>query len=249
MSKTTFIGFNQRIQLEWLNQTAEMVLAGKAPSQIRDSLNELLSDKLSTAKAEADSSTNRGKTISILTKIWLNPPPSLSGLHQDGLALLNRLPTSERLAVHWGMSMAVYPFFGQVADTVGRLLQLQSNLTSIQVQRRLQEQLGESETVARATQRVMRCFVDWGVLKDGGKNGIYQAMPAIALLDKPLLTWLLEAALAATTSKTRLLQALTQTPGLYPFSFTNPSKAQLESHPRLELYYQGLDQSFISLRP
>ena len=57
----------------------------------------------------------------------------------DGLAHLNRLPLTDHLAVHWGMTIAVYPFVGVVAETVGRLLRLQGSCAAGQVQRLVRE--------------------------------------------------------------------------------------------------------------
>jgi len=44
-----------------------------------------------------------------------------------------------------------------------------------QAQRRIKEQLGEREAVSRAARRVLRCFVDWGVLQDTSEKGVYQS--------------------------------------------------------------------------
>jgi len=46
-----------------------------------------------------------------------------------------------------------------------------------QAQRRIKEQLGEREAVSRAARRVLRCFVDWGVLQDTSEKGVYQSAP------------------------------------------------------------------------
>ena len=247
--RSTPFGFSQRVQLEWLNQTAELALSGKKPDEIRLALNEMLSDKLSVnSTKEAGSGSNRDKVVSIMTKIWVTPPPHLTGLRKDGLQMLNRLPRQERLPIHWGMSMAVYPFFGQVAETVGRLLRLQNTISATQVQRRLCEQLGEGETVSRAARRVIRSFVDWGVLLDTPQLGMYQAASPINLTDRELLTWLLEAVLISTDAKTGLLNVLTEAPSLYPFKFASTTVLQPEINPRLELFYQGVDQRLISLR-
>ena len=46
MSKRPLVGFNQRIQLEWLEQTAQLLLEGNSREQIHSALDELLKDKL-----------------------------------------------------------------------------------------------------------------------------------------------------------------------------------------------------------
>ena len=62
------IGINERIKLEWLEYTANLVLAGIDKHSIDISLEELLHERLSVGSQARRGS--RGKTISILKKIW-----------------------------------------------------------------------------------------------------------------------------------------------------------------------------------
>jgi hypothetical protein len=41
------VGFSQRVRLEWLEQTANMVLAGNDKAAVNDALQELLKDMVS----------------------------------------------------------------------------------------------------------------------------------------------------------------------------------------------------------
>ncbi len=131
----TQLGFSQRIRLEWLEQTARLILAGTTRQAVFDALQALLHDKLSVGgHAERG---NREKVITILMQIWVTAPPELACLRDAGLELLQQLPPDEHLAVHWGMTIAVYPFFGSGAGSVGRLLRLQGTAAAAQVQRRI----------------------------------------------------------------------------------------------------------------
>jgi hypothetical protein len=112
----------------------------------------------------------------------------------------------------------------------------------------LREQFGERETVARAGRRILRSFVDWGVLQDTTDKGVYQASPMKVIKDPKLAAWLIEATLIANNSQSKPLQALIQSPVLFPFSINLPISAQLEQNNRLELFRQGLDTDMISLR-
>jgi len=141
------IGFSQRIRLEWLERTAYLVLAGNDNESINTALAEFLQDKLSIGgKAQRG---NREKAITILMKIWSNVPSELTSLRDSGLSLFKSLPRDVHIAIHWGMAMAVYPFWGAVASSTGRLLRLQGTASASQVQRRLREKYGERETVSR----------------------------------------------------------------------------------------------------
>ena len=66
-----------------------------------------------------------------------------------------------------------------------------------QVQRRLREQLGERDTVARAARRILRLFVDWGVLLETGRPGLYRNAPKRPVNDPNLAVWAARAVLAA----------------------------------------------------
>ena len=105
-------------------------------------LSERLREKLSVGNDPERG--NRDKAITILTKIWVRVPKELRTLRDEGLGLLQRLDGNDRMLVHWCMCMAVYPFFGTVADATGRLLRLQGTAAAAQVQRRIREQLGET---------------------------------------------------------------------------------------------------------
>jgi len=239
------VGFNQRIQLDWLELTAANVAARKSRSEIHAILDNYLADKLSIGGQSQYS--NRRKAITILLKIWASTPEALIPLRDEGLKYLRNSPQSHHFPIHWGMTMAVYPFFGLVAKTVGRLLRLQGTLTPAQVLRRVKAQLGERETVTRATQRVLRCFVDWQVLQDTGERGVYQAASVQSIEDQSLIVWLIEAALVASAVESGSVKEITQTPALFPFSVEQPNLRQLETNQRLELFRQGLDQDVIVL--
>ena len=101
------------------------------------------------------------------------------------------------MLVHWCMCMTVYPFFGTVADAVGRLLRLQGTAGAAQVQRRLRERFGERETVARAARRILRAYIDWGVLVEAGEKGLYRSAAKRVVDDAPLAVWTIMAVLLA----------------------------------------------------
>lgn len=243
--KSTTVGFSQRIQLDWLEQTAQMVLAGILPTEIRQNLDTLLSDRLSIGNTNR--SGNRQLTISILMRIWSSVPPELENLRDRGLELLQRLPLESHLAIHWGMAIAVYPFFGAVAEIVGRLANLQTNVIATQIQRRLRDRYGDRETVSRATRRILRCFIDWQVLQDTDKLGIYQPISPITIHDKPSTTWLLEAVLLSTKNSSGQLNTITRSPLLFPFIVTAPTALDLQRSHHLEITRQGLRDETIVL--
>jgi len=153
MSQIGQIGFDRRVRLEWLEQTANLCLAGYKKDDIRLTLQELLKDQLSHG-----GKTHRGcreKTITILMKIWATPSDKYASFRNNGLELLKILPQNEHLAVHWGMATVIYPFFGAIVEIIGRLLRLQNVVTLSQILRRIKEQYGERSSVERGAKE---CF-------------------------------------------------------------------------------------------
>lgn len=240
------VGFSQRIQLDWLERTASLLLLGHTRDEIQTALQEMLQGRLSVGGTAERG--NREKALSILLKIWVTVPRELTWFQDDGLAHLNRLPLTDHLAVHWGMTIGVYPFVSVVAEALGRLLRLQGSCAAVQVQRRLREQLSERETVARAARRVLRCFIDWGVLQETKTKGVYQSASARPVMDRKLAVWLIEAILRASESTAVPLKAIVQSPALFPFVVGPLSIGDLEEHDRLEWFRQGLDEEMVMLR-
>ena len=245
MNRDIQIGFSQRIQLEWLEQTAQLFLSGNTKKQIETTLQDILEDRLSIG-GNAKRGT-REKAITILMRIWVTVPKHLELFRDDALELLKQLPKNSHLPLHWGMSMSVYPFFGVVAETVGRLFRLQSTVTASQIQRRIREELGERETVARAARRILRCFVDWGVLQDTDKKGIYRAAPHQLAKDKRLISWLIEAALISNGSNSLPLNSILERPVFFPFKLGQVTSRELEINTRLSLFRHGLDEEMVTL--
>jgi hypothetical protein len=241
------IGFSQRARLEWFEQTANLVLAGNDKAAVIDTLQALLQDKVSVDSQAARG--NREKIITILLKTWLTVPNELEMLRDEGLELLKRLPRRDHLAIHWAMVMAVYPFWSGVAVQVGRLLRLQGSAAMAHVQRRVREQYGERQTVSRAVHRVVRSYLDCGVLQETGTRGIYAAGTTLPVDDCQLIAWMTEAALYARANGLAPLKELLESPSLFPFRI-KPMHAEslVAASCRLDMLRHGLDDDLVVLR-
>ncbi len=241
------IGLDRAVRLKWLDQTATMVLAGNDIASIKLALQDDLKDSFRSVDTTVRGSID--KTITILTKVWLKPPAVLEQLRLEGLDLLTNLSRADRLTVHWGMVMAVYPFWASVAAQVGRLFRLQGSASAAHVQRRLREQYGERETVSRRARYVLRSYVDWGVLRVAGTVGIYSACPTLAIDDSRLIAWLVEASLHARSNGTAPLKDVIGSPSLFPFRLKRIAPDQLATtSSRLDFLRHDLDNELVMLR-
>lgn len=241
------IGIDRLVRLEWLEKTASLVLAGNTAKDIKEALQYDLQSFFRT-----DNKTVRGsldKTITILMKVWLSPPRELSAFRADGLELLKRAPRPMRVAVHWGMVMAVYPFWSNVATQVGRLLRLQDSVAALHVQRRIREQYGQRETVSRRTRYVLRSFINWGVIKQSSAKGVYGSAGIHSLDDPQVMAWLIEAQLQADPNGRNTVSSLNDPLSLFPFRFARIGYRQVLSlSDRLELLPDGSADELLGLR-
>ena len=237
------VRFSQRIRLDWLDYTANAVLAGNGKDEIAAALRERLRERF--ALGDDRVSGNLDKVVAILIGVWVTVPEGLRPLRDEGLDLLRQADADDRMLAHWCMCIAAYPFFGAVAEAAGRPLRLQGTAAAAQAQRRLRERLGERETVARAARRVLRAFVDWGVLVETGEKGIYRGAAKRVVEDGPLALWVLKASLSAESGGPQPPSALLRAPRLFPFETAPPSTAELEASGAFEIVRHGLDQEVL----
>ena len=241
------IGIDRLIRLKWLECTSNLVLAGNDENAVKNELEQVL-----TTAFPSSSSSKRGsvsKTLTILLKTWLRVPRDIHFLRDAGLELLQSVKKTDRLAIHWGMIMAAYPFWGAVAGQTGRLLRLQETVAASQIQRRLREQYGERETVSRRVRYVIRGFIDWGVLQETKEKGVYSQGLTRAIDNPKLISWLIEASLHSRPNAAAAIKDLLDSTSLFPFRLAHLSAEHLvTASPRLEMLRHGLDDDLVMLR-
>ena len=244
--RKTQIGFSQRIRLEWFEQTANLILAGNDKAAINAFLQKLLENKVSVGGESVRG--NREKVIDIMLKTWLSVPCELAQLRNEGLKILQVIPLKHRIAVHWSMVQTVYPFWDAVAAHTGRLLRLQGTVAASQIQRRIKEEYGERETASRAARRVLRTFIDWGVLNDTTHKGIYERGERYSIDESRTVAWMVEASLHARVNRAAPIRELQENPSYFPFRLAPISAEHLASlSPRMEAFRHSLDDDLVML--
>jgi len=238
------IGIDRIVRLKWLEKTLYLVLAGNDDTSISESLREYIKESFRSSNLNVRGSID--KTITILRKVWARVPSDLVSFRDDGLHIAENTKNAQRIALHWAMITAVYPFWNSVAIQTGRLLRLQSSVIAAQVQRRVKEQYGERQTASRATRRVMRSMIDWSVLKDTNEKGIYRKGEQFSLDNPRLVAFMVEALLRSTPNGTATMKDLLNSPSLFPFRMPHFSAEKIASFsPRLEVFRHGLDEEFL----
>ncbi len=233
------IGFDRKIQLDWLDATAGSCQQSPDPSSVAERLNQRLANEVKGSEA-------RRKTITVLLRIWVNVPQEHMGLRDQALELATHVDPQERLWLHWGMCLMAYPFFRDVTALVGQLSRLQGTFSQGQIQRRMVESWGQRTTLKRATQRLLRTLIDWNVLQDTDTRGTYQVAPTHQTQNQALALWFLECALQANEAEQVPLSELGQLPYAFPFSLLTFING-LGRSKRFQVTRQGLDLDMVAL--
>ena len=140
-------------------------------------------------------------------------------------------------------------FGGAIAADTGRLLRLQGTAAAAHVQRRVKEQYGEREAASRAARRVLRSFIDWGVLNETGDKGVYAQGERYSVEEPRLIAWLVEASLRSRVHGAAAIKDLLDSPSIFPFQLAHISAEQVASlSSRLDILRHGLDDDLVMLQ-
>ena len=129
------VGISQKIKRTWLDAVLDRLVQTTDEADLRTFLDHHLREAL-PGKA------SRAKTSGIILRIWSTIPRAHLALRDRAVALLPCISGQERVWLHWGMTALAYPFFRDTAEVVGRLLALQDDCTTAQVQARDDDNLG-----------------------------------------------------------------------------------------------------------
>lgn len=229
------IGFDRFIQIDWA-ATALKIRAGTA------GLDDLC-DLLDAAGLAVEA---KKKTRTVLNRLWLEPRLELVDYANRGIAIHKTAPEVPIAALCWGMAVATYPFFGKVAELVGRLSAIQGDCASAEVHRRMSEIYGEREGTRRMTNMVIQSQASWGAVErvEKGKRVVRLAPKSI---DNDRFTeWLMEAAVRY-AGKAISVPSLQSLPVLFPFSLTRPLAYLVSNSSYLALRSEGPGNQLVAL--
>jgi len=229
------IGFDRFISLEWAT-TALKVRAGVV--QIEDL--ETLLDATGLGAAA------RKKTRTVLNRLWLDPRTELLDYADRGVAIFKAQPDVPIAALHWGMAVATYPFFGKVAELIGRLSALQGDCASAEIHRRMSETYGEREGTYRMTNMVVQSQADWGAVERAEKGKRVIRLAPTVLENDELTIWLIETALRY-ASKPLAVSNLQSQPVLFPFNLVQSLAYLVSNKNRFSVSRDGSGRQLVAL--
>ena len=230
------IGFDRFIRLDWV-AAALKVRAGLANL---DELNELLD-------AAGLGLVARKKTRTVLNRLWLEQRVDLVDFANRGAEIFKANPGVPIPALSWGMAIATYPFFGKVAELMGRLSALQGDCSSAEVHRRMSETYGEREGIYRMTNMVLQSQANWGTIERVEKGKRLIRKSAITVANDQAVVWLMAAALRY-SGKAVPVTTLQSMAVLYPFLLDQPLGYLASNSPMLEVRSEGTSNQFVALR-
>lgn len=241
------IGIKQVIRLEWMDKVVTLMLAGMSVSEIRKSLDEYISTQKQSGGKGVRGKNSYKMAIYILSA-WFSPNRELINFRNDALKIAQELPQKMWFPLHWAIISASYPFWFNVAKQVGRLLNLQDEITQKQIFNRLKEQYGDRETVARNARYTVRSFVAWGVLKDSGTKGCYKKGNSFSITNNKDIITLLESGLLTIEDGKSPLNILFNSPGFFPFYMSSITSAFIDKMSfRINVTRYGLDDELLKL--
>lgn len=130
----------------------------------------------------------RQKVTTILGKIWFPSDPGRAALASDAASYIAAGDENAKALSFTAVTIAAYPFFGQVLETVGRLIAIQGSCASGEVHRRMFERHGESRTISLSGARAFRSMIDWGLLdRDPHKRLVPKERPPAEKAGRVLL--------------------------------------------------------------
>jgi len=235
------IGFDRTIHIEWLDIAVARVSRGEPSSEVRKVLWDFLEDLV----PGNNNSSGRGKTLTVLTRIWLMVPEQVEPLRDRALRSLTAANSENRVAVHWAMVVATHPFFFDVATHVGKLLALHGQANRSQIKRRMTESWGDRSTLERTIQHVLKSMVQWGVLRPGAEKGSLVTTGNQIQVSEEIAEVLVHGVVLG-QGRGMSLSQLVSHPAIFPFKLQlNP--ATLRKHPNLRVQRQGDQTDFVEL--
>ena len=163
MAKT--VGFLCPLKLEWLDRVVDLVIEGMETENIREALNDYIS-------LELKSPDNIRKTRESLMKLWVYPfaDENVNIFRKQAIDAIKD-GEKNRIALHWCMLLICYPVFSDVAEMIGKIMNMQESFSLAWLKGKMAEHWGERATLLRSVEKVMQTMKQMGVLCS--EKGIY----------------------------------------------------------------------------
>jgi hypothetical protein len=241
MSPSKNIGFRRNIYLDWMEAAAAFSAEGDDARQLRARLDPVVAGRIASAE-------NRRMALDILVNIWARSAETHPGIRRDALQLFAAsAQVSDRLWLHYGMTLSTYDFFRHGAIAIGQLSRYQDGITPREIKKRLAAGLGQLGAIEKATDRILFSLRDWGILAETAQRYVYRPQrQQFAASTIALEVWLLTAVLTAHPAEELPFTDLLRLPEVFPFRFSL-TVDDLRRVPNFEVHRQGLGWDMVRL--
>lgn len=241
ISHKTKIGFDRTIRSEWLDVAAARVARGEPPEETRKFLWNFLED----VEPGTTNNSGRGKTLTVLTRIWISVPPQAEPLKHAALTCIRSASGEQRIGIHWAMVAGTHPFFLDVATHVGKLIKLNGQANRSQIKRRMIQAWGDRSTLERTIQHVLKSLTQWGLLRAGQEHGSLIGPAQRIRLGEDVSQLLVHSVLLGLDGGSQLGKLIDHS-ALFPFA-PHISARTLMENPAFRILRQGDQTDFVEL--
>ncbi len=227
------IGFRRNIYREWMDAAAAFSAEIDDHVALRARLDPLVAVRISSQAC-------RRITLDMLVSIWAKSSISYPILRADALKLYAGTENAtDRLWLHYGMTLLTYPFFRLGAVTIGQLSRHSEVITPKEVKARMVAELGQLGSLEKATERIIFTLRNWGILAATDRRHAYRPLRRYFAASSPALEeWMLAAVLTAHPAAEIPFDDLVRLPELFPFRFAI-GVDQLRKSARFQVHRQG----------
>lgn len=237
--KQPLVGFERYVTFDWLDQTAKWVIGGQSPQEVHAAIDDYLSSLVT-------GDTSKRKTKNVLSGAWVKSDGVNPKFKEEAKALYKSASRSEKIAIHYGLFIASYPFFYSLSQILGRLFKLQDDITNLEFYRRCVEVNGDRESIKRAAARYLQSIAEWGLI-DADEKAKVKPEPKIKLENPAVVTWLLASILYSSERDRLSVNEILSDPAWFPFDI-HPRDFHVEQSSVLEVVHQGVGMSLLALK-
>lgn len=154
----------------WLDAALNLATSATPLEQARITLTERL-------ECEPLGEEARSKTVTALTRTWLNPDPSVRRILDWAIA--HSVEQLDSRPLHIGALLVTQPFFADQAAVVGRILTVQDDVDTRTVRARMRALWGPRRAVDVAVQRTIKTMRSLGMLQGTAGESLSRKAPQI----------------------------------------------------------------------
>jgi len=203
------VGMNRTIKLEWLNETADLVLQGFDEAEIRLKLQEYLS-------FEIKSPVVLKNTRTILLQTWVYIPNEFCDIKNKALKLFVNSGV-DRVIAHWCMMLLAYPLMVDICGYIGKATKIQDYFSVAWLKEKLNENWGERTTISDSISKILQTFRQLHVI-DKIKTGVYIAKIQ-SIEETEAISLMVQTVLALKLKAYYEIDEISLTPQMFPFRY------------------------------